>query len=59
MYNKLMQTYIDTFNEDITLDLFLDLDKQEQIKILKQCLEQHKRIYENDYFNENYMEENM
>lgn len=54
-----MQKYIDKFKDDITLNTFLDLEEQEQIKILTECLEQNKRIYENAYFNDNYMEKNI
>lgn len=59
MLNNLIEKYIDTFKEDITLNLFLDLEEKEQIKILKECLEQNKKIYENEYFNKTYMEENI
>lgn len=59
MLNDLMQKYIDKFKDDITLNTFLDLEEQEQIKILTECLEQNKRIYENAYFNDNYMEKNI
>ena len=44
------------FNEEIELIIFLELPDQEQIKILKECIDKNQRIYENEYFNDNYME---
>jgi hypothetical protein len=55
--NKLLDKYEKVFKEAIELNTFWNLDEKEQIKILKQCLELHKRIWENEYYNENYMEE--
>lgn len=59
MLDKLIIDYENLFNEEITLSLFLDLDEEEQIKILKECIKLKQRIYENDYFNDNYMERNI
>lgn len=57
MLNELLVQYQEMFNEIIELPLFLDLEEKEQIKILKECISKKQRLYENDYFNDNYMEE--
>lgn len=57
MLNELLMQYQEMFNEIIELPLFLDLEEKEQIKILKECISKKQRLYENDYFNDNYMEE--
>ena len=57
MLNKLMEEYKRIFKEEIELSLFLELDEEEQIKILKECINKKERLYENEYFNNNYMEE--
>lgn len=57
MLNELMSLYEQVFNEEIELIDFIELDEDEQIKILKECLNKKQRIYENEYFNDNYMEE--
>jgi hypothetical protein len=54
--NKLIREYQDLFNEEIELLTFLDLDEEEQIKILEECITKKQKLYENDYFNDNYME---
>ena len=51
-----MAEYEEKFNEDITLIVFLELDEKEQIKILKECIEKNQKIFENEYFNRNYIE---
>lgn len=56
MLNKLIREYQDLFNEEIELLTFLDLDEEEQIKILEECITKKQKLYENDYFNDNYME---
>lgn len=56
MLNDLKTKYEKIFNELIELPLFLELDENEQIKILKECIEKKQRIFENEYFNHNYME---
>ena len=55
--DELMDKYEKKFNEDIELDAFIKLDDDEKIKILEMCLKNNERIYENDYFNDWYMEE--
>lgn len=57
MLNDLKTKYEKMFNELIELPLFLELDENEQIKILKECIEKKQKISENEYFNRNYMEE--
>lgn len=57
MLNELLMQYQEMFNEIIELPLFLDLEENEKIKILKECISKKQRLYENDYFNDNYMEE--
>lgn len=57
MLNDLKTKYEKMFNELIELPLFLELDENEQIKILKECIEKKQRIFENEYFNHNYTEE--
>ena len=59
MLNDLLEQYKEKFKEDIELSTFIELDEAEQIKILEQCIKENKRIYENDYYNNNYMEENI
>ena len=56
MLDELMQKYYEIFGEIIELPLFMSLDEEEQIKILKKCIEEKQKIYENKYFNDNYME---
>lgn len=57
MVYDLIKEYEEHFDTEISLPLFDRLDEEEQIKILKECLEKNEQIYENDYFNKNYMEE--
>lgn len=57
MLDELLKDYEAIFNEEIELPVFLDLDEKEQIKILKMCIKELKRLYELDYFNDNYIEE--
>ena len=57
MLIDLYRKYEERFDTEIILSLFLDLEEEEQIKILKKCLEDNIEIYENDYFNNKYMEE--
>lgn len=54
---ELFKEYQEKFNDEILLGSFLELDEQEQIKILKMCIKNNERIYENDYFNDTYIEE--
>lgn len=56
MLDKLYKEYVDLFNEDIELGQFIDMEYDEKIKILKQCIEKKEPIYKNKYFNENYIE---
>ena len=57
MLNDLLREYEERFNEKIELPLFLNLEEKEQKKIIEQCLDNNERLYENEYFNDNYMEE--
>ncbi len=57
MLNELYDEYEKKFKQEILLPTFLELDEQEQIKILKLCLKNNQRLFENKYFNDNYIEE--
>jgi hypothetical protein len=45
------------FGEEPDTNGFYLIDEDEQIKILKECIEREEPIYENKYFIEHYMEE--
>ena len=53
--SKLMEEYENKYGE-IELKLFLDATEEDKIKILKECLDKDIQIYENEYFNDTYME---
>lgn len=55
MLSKLMEEYESKYGE-IELKLFLDATEEDKIKILKECLDKDIQIYENEYFNDTYME---
>ena len=57
MLSELMKDYEAIFNEKIELDSFWNLDEEEQTKILRMCIKELRKIYELNYFNDNYMEE--
>lgn len=56
MLNDLWNKYEEK-NGPIELPLFIKLDENEQIKILKECLNNNEEIYECEYFVNNYIEE--
>lgn len=55
--NNLMDEYAKMFGEEIELPMFWELEEKEQIKILKECIKKKQQIYQNEYYNKNYMEE--
>lgn len=57
MLSELIQEYIKMFKEEPMGNNFEVIPEEEQIKILKECIEKKIPLYENDYFNDNYMEE--
>ena len=56
MLNELINKYIEMFGYEPDVNNFFQLEEEEQIKILKECIEKNQELYENEYFNENYME---
>ena len=57
MLNDLIDKYIELFGYEPDVNGFYDIPEDEQIKILKECIEKEEELYENKYFNDNYMEE--
>lgn len=57
MLGELLDKYEKKYGE-IELPTFLDATEEDKIKILRECLENNIEIYENEYFNNTYMEEN-
>ena len=52
-----MDEYAKMFGAEIELPVFWELEEKEQIKILKDCIRNKQQIYQNEYYNKNYMEE--
>lgn len=59
MLYDLLDKYKEMFNQDIELPVFWELEEQEQVKILEDCIRKNQQISENQYYNDNYMEEVM
>ena len=56
MLNELINKYIEMFGYEPDVNGFYRIEEEEQIKILKECIEKEEELYENKYFNDNYME---
>ncbi len=57
MLDELIKDYEAIFKEEIDIPIFYNLDDKEKVKILKMCIKELKKLYELDYFNDNYIEE--